>query len=441
MKLLDKISMAFSDLMNRKVRSILTIIAVSIGSLLLVAMMGLGDGIINKVKDLASSMGPTNVIQVSPIDANKIKEMAKNNSSMGIQVTDEGASTNAADSAKKESDYTKKISVEDIENIKNMDGVENIDAYINGKATGIKVEGGSYLDRNIGILGANLKYIHDFSKELVAGTTITNGDTDILVSENITSKLGIPSNEDLLGKKIGIKVEYPKMNGVQIKEPKEIEGKVVGILKKDSSYNNTLVMSDTKAEPLLAYFTDKDNYINENGYSVANVYAKEGTSVGLLSSKITGDYGYETMSMDMINSMLDVLGTVVKSVLSIAGIIVLVVAALGLVNTITMTLQEKKKMIGVMRSIGGSRSNIRIIFIFQSIILGLGGGLLGGILSSGGILFANEYITKKSNFVISLTTNNVAISIGITLLISVIAGLIPASKAAKLNVVEAVAEE
>ncbi|MDS0528217.1 ABC transporter permease [Clostridium sp. SHJSY1] len=440
MKLLDKISMAFSDLMNRKVRSILTIIAVSIGSLLLVAMMGLGDGIINKVKDMVSSFGDTNIVQVMPIDTSKMQEAAENNSSMQIKVIEEGSKENINASQKKEAEFTKKISEEDIENMKNMDGVEKVDAVINGKATGLNLESGQSIDRNITVLGVNLKYNHDYSENLVAGNSLVNGETDILVGENFTSKLGFNTNEGLLGKKIKVKVEYPKMNGVQVKEPKEIECTIVGVLNK-KKYSDTVIMGDKKAEPLLAYFTDKETYINENGYNSVNIYAKEGMSVGDLSAKITRDFGYQTFSMEMINSMLNVLGTVVKGVLSIAGIIVLVVAALGLVNTISMTLQEKKKMIGVMRSIGGSRSNIRTIFIFQSIILGLGGGLLGGILSSGGILFANEYITKKSNFVISLTGSNVAISIGITLLISVIAGLIPASRAARLNVVEAVAEE
>ena len=69
MKLSDKIKIAFSDLMNRKGRSVLTIIAVSIGSLLLIIMMGLGDGIINKMKDMVSSFGDTNLISVMPIDA------------------------------------------------------------------------------------------------------------------------------------------------------------------------------------------------------------------------------------------------------------------------------------------------------------------------------------------------------------------------------------
>ena len=68
-----------------------------------------------------------------------------------------------------------------------------------------------------------------------------------------------------------------------------------------------------------------------------------------------------------------------------------------------MTLQEKKKMIGVMRSVGASRGNIRLIFIFQSMILGISGGVLGAILSTVGIYIINEFIIKGHTFVISLT--------------------------------------
>ena len=61
--------------------------------------------------------------------------------------------------------------------------------------------------------------------------------------------------------------------------------------------------------------------------------------------------------------------------------------------------------------------------------------------NTGGIVFANEFIIKNSVFVIFITPNNIAIAMVITFIISLIAGLVPASRAAKLNVVQAVAEE
>lgn len=438
MKLSDKIKIAFSDLINRKVRSGLTIIAVSIGSLLLIIMMGLGDGIINKMKEFVSSYGDTNIVSVMPIDATKsagmlgiiAKDMNNNNTQEISEVTTE---------TKKE-DTTKKITVEDAEKINNMDGVEKISMGINGKATSLKLENGQYVDRNITIQGVSLKFDYDYSEKLVAGKSIKDGEQDILVGENLTKRLALENNEDLIGKKITVKVEYPDMDGIKKIEPKEVEGTIVGVLNR-KDYSDTIVMSDTKANPIAGYFSNTENYIQENGYSGISVYGKKGINIGDLSDKIKADFGYETFSLSMINDILDGLGTVVKGVLSIAGIIVLIVAALGLVNTVTMIIQEKRKMIGVMRSVGGSKSNIRTIFIFQSIMLGTAGGVVGAILSSGGILFINEFITKKNNFVISLTSNNVAIAVGITLVISILAGLIPASRAAKLNVVEAVAEE
>ncbi|PRR84634.1 ABC transporter permease [Clostridium vincentii] len=438
MKLSDKIKIAFSDLMNRKGRSILTIIAVSIGSLLLIIMMGLGDGIINKMRDMVSSFGDTNLISVMPIDASKSPDAMGGLTVMETTEAPQGVSEVTPE--KEVEDFTKKISMEDAQKIGNMDGVEKIRMSIQGKATSLRIENGEYVDRNVSINGVSLKYDYDYTEKLVAGKSIENGDNDILVGENLAKRLGVESNEDLIGKKITVKVEYPAMDGMIIKDPKEVEGTIVGVLDR-KEYTDTIVMSDTKANPIAGYFSEDENYIESNGYSGLSVYGEEETDIGALSNKIKADYGYQTFSLSMISDMLDMLGLVVKSILSIAGIIVLLVATLGLVNTVTMIIQEKRKMIGVMRSVGGSKSHIRIIFIFQSIMLGTAGGVLGAVLSSGGILFINEFITKKNNFVISLTASNVGIAVGITVIISILAGLIPASKAARLNVVEAVAEE
>ena len=414
MKITDKVSMAFKDLMNRKVRSILTILAVSIGSLLLIVMMGLSDGIVNKLKDMLSSFGDTNIVQVYPIDNEKAESGSMDTS---IQVTDVGEEDETTQNEENnENSMTKKILNEDLESIKNIDGVEKLSAYVQGNVTEIKLDDNKKLSKNINVRGYDFNNYIDMSDKLVAGSSLKDENKDIIISEDIVSKLRISDNDDILNKKINVQVEYPEMDGIKIKEPKVIEGTVVGV-------------------------ADKDEYLSGNGYSLVEVYAKEGQDLSALSIKITSECGYKTFSFDMINKTEDVLGSVVKTILSIAGLIVLIVAALGLVNTVGMTLQEKRKMIGVMRSVGGSKSNIRGIFTFQSLLIGLAGGILGGILSAIGIFIVNEYVTKASNFTISLTSTNVLLSLGITLLMSIIAGAIPASKAARINVVEAVAEE
>ena len=128
-------------------------------------------------------------------------------------------------------------------------------------------------------MGVSLKYDYDYSEKLVAGKSIENGENDILVGENLTKRLALENNEDLIGKKITVKVEYPEMNGMKIKEPKEVEGTIVGVLNR-KDYSDTIVMSDTKANPIAGYFSNTENYIEENGYSGISVYGKEGTNIG-----------------------------------------------------------------------------------------------------------------------------------------------------------------
>lgn len=443
MKLCDKISMAFKDLMNRKLRSALTIIAVSIGAFLLIVMMGLGDGIIKQTKDLINSFGDTNIVSVYPMDKDKLNQNSSSN--MEIEVKDVNETEGSADESSEEdtsnkSPAFKKISNDDLEIIKGIDGVEKISAYVQGKVTEIILDDNTKVSNNITLMGYDFNNDIDVSDKLVAGNILKNEDKDIIISEDLVSKLGFSNKEDILNKNIKVQAEYPEMNGIKVKDAKNIEGNVIGVINK-KDYPNQIIMSEKKAEPLLAYFTNGDEYLSKQGYSQVNVYAENGKDLSELASAITSETGYYTFSTDMVNKMLDVFGVVIKAVLSIAGIIVLVVAALGLVNTVSMTLQEKRKMIGVMRSVGCSRSSIRVVFTFQSFFIGLSGALLGVVLAALGIFIVNEYVLESSSFAISLTLNNILVSAVITLVISLVAGIIPAGRAARINVVQAVAEE
>lgn len=444
MKLSDKIKLAFSDLTHRKFRTMLTIISVSIGALLIIVMLGIGDGVINKMKDVISSFGDTNVVYVMPIDSQKAGPMVSmgGGQQQSPSIQEDDSDSSSSDSTQK--DMVKKITNQDLDDIKNVDGVKSVHAVVTGNATQIKLsDSKDFVDRKIQVMGANFDYEDNNNDDIVAGRNIVNPDTEILVAENLAKSLGVDNASDLLGKKIVVQVEYPKVAGmenIKVKDPVQMEGTIVGLLKR-SDYSDTVLTGYQKAIPIANYFLDKSDYINDVGYGAIKVYVNDGVKGSDLANKISSELGYEAFSLSMITDLFSSMGIVVKGVLSIAGIIVLVVASLGLVNTVSMTLQEKKKMIGVMRSVGASRSNIRITFIFQSLMLGIGGGLLGAVLSVVGILLSNQYITKSNNFVISLSVPNIAVSVAVTVIISLIAGLIPSSRAAKLNVVEAVAEE
>ena len=116
---------------------------------------------------------------------------------------------------------------------------------------------------------------------------------------------------------------------------------------------------------------------------------------------------------------------------------------MAIINTMIMAVTERTKSIGVMKSIGASNSDIKYMFIVQSGAIGLVGGVIGAIVSV--ILF--KFISmgiidilKKQGQSVDLLTNVpiwlIGVAILFALIISVIAGVYPASRAAKLDPVE-----
>ena len=143
MKLKDKISIAFSDVMNRKFRSLLTIIAISVGSLLLVAMMGLGDGIINQTKKITDNFGAVNEITVYPTTENLMNGMTEANTTNNNQgMTAEDASNDKIDETSEQA--SKGIKDADLDKISKIDGVDYIRATISSSVTSTKIGDGDF---------------------------------------------------------------------------------------------------------------------------------------------------------------------------------------------------------------------------------------------------------------------------------------------------------
>ena len=180
----------------------------------------------------------------------------------------------------------------------------------------------------------------------------------------------------------------------------------------------------------------------ESTYSMISLYANSQSDVNAITNTINNNLGYETFNLGQIVGLASIFISFVNGLLDLAALIVVVVAGIGLVNTMNMTVQEKKKWIGIMGSLGASKSNIRFIFLSQSIILGTLGAILGSIIGTIDLILVNQYlIMSGKDFTILITPTIIISSIVITIIVSIIAGIIPASKAAKLDIVEVINEE
>lgn len=126
------------------------------------------------------------------------------------------------------------------------------------------------------------------------------------------------------------------------------------------------------------------------------------------------------------------------------GTIALIVAALGIINTMIMSILERTREIGIMKAIGGSEGEIRAIFLIEAGMIGMMGGcfglILGWVVTKIANAVANIYFLAEVDFNINffhiptgLIMGALAFSIGVSLL----AGIYPAARAAAVNPVEA----
>ena len=131
-------------------------------------------------------------------------------------------------------------------------------------------------------------------------------------------------------------------------------------------------------------------------------------------------------------------------VLSLIGSIALAVSALGIMNTMVMSILERTREIGIMKAIGGSDGDIRRIFLIEASAIGFFGGIVGVILGWGVgriiNLAANIYIERQGGLpgnLFSLPFWLIGGAIGFSIAISLLAGSYPAARAAKLDPIQA----
>jgi putative ABC transport system permease protein len=158
--------------------------------------------------------------------------------------------------------------------------------------------------------------------------------------------------------------------------------------------------------------------------------------------------GFGTFSLLDATNNLRLVFAVFDLLMGIFGSLALIVASLGIINTLVMAILERRREIGVLKALGASDRDVRKLFFIEAGAMGLLGGIfgvtLGWLIGRGMNLGTNIYLRRQELPAISVSSVPwwlFAIAIGFSIAVSLAAGLYPASRAARLDPVEALRYE
>jgi len=161
------------------------------------------------------------------------------------------------------------------------------------------------------------------------------------------------------------------------------------------------------------------------------------------------EQGFEVTSLrtmlDMVNKTLIILQTMLGSV----GGLALFVACIGITNTMVMAIYERTKEIGILKAVGASPGDIRLLFVTEAACIGLLGGIVGTIggwllglgLNEGILAYLQSQEVPVTGTFFVVTGWLVALALAFAIVVGLLAGLYPAARAARLDPVEALRHE
>jgi len=191
----------------------------------------------------------------------------------------------------------------------------------------------------------------------------------------------------------------------------------------------------------------RDSSSDKPTYSSLTVRVKSPSLVEATEAKLK-DLGFSAFSLLDASKSLRIFFSVFDLLLGIFGSLALAVATLGIINTLVMAILERRREIGVLKALGAADRDVKELFFVEAGVMGLFGGvlgtLLGWLIGRSLTLGTNLYLHRQNLPGVDISSVPwwlVLFGIGFAVFVSLAAGLYPASRAARLDPVQALRYE
>lgn len=422
MSLFKAIYLAFKNMKAKFGRNALVSTGMGIGIMSVILMLRLGKGVTSYVSGQMSTYSNPLVAEIQKTSSQKMRQQGMqaqqtgDKAALAKQQQNNMASLSGTSSASAFSKQDLK-KLEKIAHVKKLQkGYSAISLGTNQLKYGKKMASMIYLKTvNDGIAKSEVK----------KGHLPKAGKDEVMIDSGSADNLG----KKILGKKVKASLQIGTKTITKTV-------KVVGIYEASGS---------GQVSTLLLPYSDLAKIFKDNGLSLkANVVYLTATDKQYTSSikQAAKDKGFAGSMQEQMTEMFDSILSVLTYVLTAIAAVSLLVSAIMILVVLNISVVERTQEIGVMKALGARRKDIRRIFSSEAFLLGLASGIVGIALTwllAQGINSFTQSAFKAA--VVSLTPQYALTGLLISIVISMIAGILPANHASKLDPVEALRKE
>ena len=416
---------AWENLRRRPVRNILTASGVLIGIVTLVAMVSFGVGVQNEVNRNFQALGLENVF-VSPT----FPEEADAFDPFGVAKPDQP------------------LTPEDVAVFRAMPEVQSVTPTLDlpynmeislsfaDVALPIRLSGGfGHSPAGPGMPAP---------PEMLAGVELGEGDTQgLTLIEGLADKLIEDTDlgyEDLVGQSVALTIRLPRG------ETKEFTSQIVGV--ESGRGSNTIELGLAERTEIKAWWYGRPDTLQTDGYDMLVVRAIDQLSVSAVV-ETAESMQLQAQSLGAILELANRVLAIMQALLGSVGGLALLVATLGVANTMMMAIYERTREIGILKALGATSREVRRMFTADAVLLGVIGGFVGVIFGTllGRLVDWVGHLYLESEGVIGIGQMSIVppwLAIGALIFagfIGVLGGLYPAARAARLDPVVALKHE
>lgn len=422
MSLFKAISLAFKNMKAKFGRNALVATGMGIGIMSVILMLSLGKGVTSYVSGQMNTYSNPLVAEIQKTSSQKMQQKGMqaqqtgDKAALAKQQQNNMASLSGTSSA---SAFSKKDlkKLEKISHVKKLQkGYSAISLGTNQLKYGKKTASMIYLKTvNDGIAKSEIK----------KGRLPKANKNEVMIDSGSADNL----SKKILGKKVKASLQIGTKTITKTV-------KVVGIYEASGS---------GQVSTLLLPYSDLAKIFKDNGLTLkANVVYLTATDKQYTSSikQAAKDKGFAGSMQEQMTEMFDSILSVLTYVLTAIAAVSLLVSAIMILVVLNISVVERTQEIGVMKALGSRRKDIRRIFSSEAFLLGLASGIVGIALTwllAQGINSFTQSAFKAA--VVSLTPQYALTGLLISIVISMIAGILPANHASKLDPVEALRKE